>query len=117
MVGTFETSQAAPGYGNHFRVEVSGEYGTIAVLSGSPKEIWMFVGKTLSRDASWTTCIPSFAIPTTFASHQGTLDPSRLVDVIQKKTNDYPSFEDGVRAQKVLDGIFKSEKSKRWVRT
>lgn len=115
MLGTFETTQVAPGYGNHFRVEISGEHGTLAVLSSSPGDIWMFAGKTLSSNATWTTSMPQLTIPTTFASTQGRLEPSLLIDVIQKRSNDYPSFHDGLNAQRVLEGIFDSEKTNAWV--
>jgi predicted dehydrogenase len=117
VLGTFETSQVAVGYGNHHRVEVSGTRGTLAVLSSDDRQVWMNVGDRLSNYGTWTTSLPAVTIPSSFDSFQAPSSPGVLVDVIRGKKHPYPTFEDGVRAQAVLEAILRSMKSGRWERT
>lgn len=117
VIGTFETSQVTVGYGNHHRVEVSGTRGTIAVLSSDERQVWMNVGDRLSNYGSWATSLPSVTIPSMFDASQAPSSPGVLVDVIRGKKHPYPTFEDGVRAQAVLDAILRSMKTGRWEKT
>src|ERR1019366_1137825 len=102
-LGTFETTQIAPGYGNYFRVEISGELGTVAVLSEQPQVIWMHQGRVLSRYGTWAANPPApITIPTGFSSVQPPGTPGCIVDVIRGTSQDYPSFADGLAAQQVV---------------
>jgi predicted dehydrogenase len=116
-LGTFETTQTAPGYGNYFRIEISGELGTIAVLSEQGQAIWMHQGRVLSRYGTWgaNPLVNSIAIPTGFAGAQPPTTPGCLVDVIRGTLQEYPTFADGVAAQQVVDAIFLSTKTGAWV--
>lgn len=116
-IATMETTQVAPGYGNYFRIEISGDLGTIAVLSDKDRELQMTIGKSLSGYDTWTTDLPIHAVPTGFASRQRPDGPALLIDAIQGKDADYPSFADGVAAQAVLEAIVKSTETAAWVST
>lgn len=115
MLGTFETTQIAPGYGNYFRIEVSGEYGTLAVCSDQPDRIRLFAGKTLSAYATWASDLPEVRVPSKFKASEGPDSPGAIVPAILGEKVAYPTFEDGVKAQAVLDGISRSARERRWV--
>lgn len=117
-LGTFETTQIAPGYGNYFRVEVSGDLGTLSVLSEQSNTIWMYQGRVLSRYSTWASqTMAPIPVPTGFAASQPSGTPGCLVDAIRGGSQDFPSFADGLAAQKVLDAIFQSTKTGSWVDT
>lgn len=113
-IATMETTQVAPGYGNYFRIEVSGDLGTIAVLSDKDREIQMSVGGSLSHFETWATDLPVHVVPTGFAARQKTDGPALLIDAINGEIVDYPKFEDGVAAQAVLEGIEESIRTGAW---
>jgi len=115
-LGTFETTQTAPGYGNYFRIEISGDLGTLAVLSEQDQVIWLHQGKVLSRYGTWALDpLAKISIPTSFAGTNPPTTPGCLVDVIRGTAADYPSFADGILAQRVVDAIFASTKTGSWV--
>jgi len=115
MLGTFETTQVAPGYGNHFRIEVSGTKGTLSVLSERETEIALYAGSMLTHYATWSTSLPWSPVPTEFARFQGPSTPAALAHAVRGEQVDYPSFADGVRAQRVLDAILRSMQSGSWI--
>ncbi len=114
VAATFETTQSAPGYGNHHRIEVSGEHGTLIVLSDKPNEIEMTVGKSINRYATWATSIPVNTVPTDFCARQKTGGPGLLIDAVRGEKVEFPTFADGVAAQKVLEGIRESTRTNAW---
>ena len=115
-LGNFETTQIAPGYGNYFRIEISGELGTLAVLSEQDQVIWLHQGKVMSRYGTWARDpLAKINIPTGFAGAQPSGTPACLVDVIRGVSQDYPSFADGLIAQRVVDSIFHSTKTGSWM--
>ncbi|MBC8065208.1 MAG: Gfo/Idh/MocA family oxidoreductase [Chlorobia bacterium] len=116
-IATMETTQVAPGYGNYFRIEISGDLGTIAVVSDKDKELQMSVGKTLSGYDTWTTDLPIHQVPSGFASRQKPDGPALIIDAINGIESDYPTFADGVAAQAVLEGINRSIESGTWTPT
>jgi predicted dehydrogenase len=115
VVGTFETTQVAPGYGNHFRLEVSGTKGTAIWHSAQEKEIQLAAGETFSRYETWVTTLPVVTVPTGFVNAQRAQSPGVLVDLIRGATVEYPSFADGVKVQEVLDAIHRSQSAGAWV--
>ncbi|MCE0522972.1 MAG: Gfo/Idh/MocA family oxidoreductase [Methylacidiphilales bacterium] len=115
-IGTFETTQVAPGYGNYFRVEISGEMGTVAVLSEQDQAIWIHQGRVLSRYGTWAVNpLVRLTIPTGFSGSLPPGTPGCLIDVIRGTLQDYPTFADGLAAQQVIDSIFLSTKTGSWV--
>ncbi|MEO6874993.1 MAG: Gfo/Idh/MocA family oxidoreductase [Opitutaceae bacterium] len=114
VVATFETTQVAPGYGNYFRIEISGERGTLAVLSDQPEAIWLRTGETLTRYATWKTDLPLQQLPTDFINRGGPPTPGAIVSAIRGEKVDFPTFADGVRAQRVLGRLLDSMKSGSW---
>lgn len=116
VIATFETSQVAPGYGNFFRIELSGEGGTLAVLSDSPDDIWLRAGPTLTRYATWKTDLPKQSLPTEFMRGVKPLTPGGIVRAIRgESVADYPTFADGLRAQRVLHAVGASMQTRAWV--
>jgi predicted dehydrogenase len=114
VLATFETSQVVPGYGNFFRVEISGENGTLAVHSDHPEEIWLRAGATLTRYATWKTDIPLQKLSTDFVNRGAPPSPGAIVAAIRGQKVDYPTFADGLRAQRVLGAIVDSIASGAW---
>jgi predicted dehydrogenase len=114
VVATFETTQVAPGYGNYFRIEISGERGTLAVLSDQAEAIWLRAGESLTKYASWKTDLPLVQLPTDFMYRGAPPSPGAIVSAIRGQPVDYPTFADGVRAQRVLGALFDSMQSNAW---
>lgn len=114
VVGTFETTQVAPGYGNYFRIELSGERGTLAVHSDHPEEIWLRAGATLTRYATWKSDIPLQKLPTDFLSRGGPPTPGAIVPAVRGEKVDFPTFMDGLKAQRVVGALLDSMKSGTW---
>lgn len=116
IIANFETSQVAPGFGNYFRIEVSGDQGTLAVMSDENETIWLRAGPTLTRYATWKTDLPKQIIPTDYLTDLKQITPGGIVRAIRGEANvDYPNFADGLRAQRVLDAITRSMRSQAWV--
>jgi predicted dehydrogenase len=114
VVATFETTQVAPGYGNFFRIEVSGERGTLAVHSDQPEALWLRAGATLTRDATWKTDLPLQQLSTDYVARCHPISPGGIVPAIRGEKVDFPTFADGLRAQRVLGAIVDSMKSGAW---
>ncbi|MFZ9681748.1 MAG: Gfo/Idh/MocA family protein [Cephaloticoccus sp.] len=116
VIACFETSQVAPGYGNFFRIELSGEGGTLAVQSDTPDALWLRAGPTLTRYGTWQTDIPKQVLPTEYLRGFKPVTPAGIVRAIRGETGaEYPSFADGLRAQRMLDAIGRSMASQSWV--
>lgn len=115
QIATMETTQVAPGYGNYFRIEISGDLGTIAVLSDKDRELQMAIGQSLASYDTWTTDLPIHQVPSGFAAKQKADGPALLIDAMKGENVDYPTFADGVAAQAVLEGINSSIVSNAWV--
>jgi predicted dehydrogenase len=114
VIGTFETTQVAPGFGNFFRIEISGERGTLAVHSDHAEELWLRAGATLTKYATWKTDLPLQKLPTDFTARGGPTTPAAIVHAIRGAKVAYPAFADGVRAQRVLGAILASMTSGAW---
>lgn len=114
VVATFETTQVAPGYGNFFRIEISGEKGTLAVLSDQPEAIWLRTGASLTKYATWKTDLPLQQLPTDFLHRGAPPTPGAIVHAIRGAKVDFPTFADGLRAQRVLGALLDSMKSGAW---
>jgi predicted dehydrogenase len=115
VIATFETTQVAPGYGNFFRIEISGERGTLVVNSDLPESIALRAGTAKAPDNPWKTDIPVQPLPADF-THRGVLTPpAAIVPTIRGEQVPYfPSFADGLRAQRVLGAILDSMKTGAW---
>ncbi len=114
VVATFETTQVAPGYGNFFRIELSGERGTLAVHSDHPEELWLRAGATLTRYATWKTDIPLQQLPTEFLGRGAPPTPGAIVPAIRGEKVDFPTFADGLKAQRVLGALLDSMRTGAW---
>ena len=115
VVSTFETSQVAPGFGNFFRIEISGDRGTLAIRSDAPEHLWLVAGETMTRYATWVTDLPQQKIPTDFVANCKPLTPGGIVPAMRGEPVDFPTFADGVHAQRMLDAIGQSMQTQAWV--
>ncbi len=117
FVGIFETSQVEPAHGNHLVVSFGGENGSARVYSEDGKRFELALGEPYANYPTWKTCLPWVDVPTTkqlnLKSGRGCIDD--FYSAIRDGLADYPSFEDGLAAQKVLNGILESERTKAWV--
>jgi predicted dehydrogenase len=115
-IGTFETTQVAPGYGNHFRIEVSGTLGTVRYYSEQPETLHLVAGKTLSKYATWKSEeFPKVAVPSGFVGQQPKSNIESFVGAIRGLNTEYPSFSDGVAAQQTLEALGESMRRAAWV--
>jgi predicted dehydrogenase len=114
VISTFETSQVVPGFGNFFRIEISGESGTLAIRSDSPEDIWLYAGKTVTRYAAWVTDLPKMKVPTGFIATNPPVTPAGIAQTLKGDSVDFPTFADGVHAQRVLTAIGESMKTNAW---
>lgn len=114
VIATFETTQVAPGYGNFFRIEISGERGTLAVHSDFAEDIWLRAGASLTRYATWKSDLPQQKLPTDFLGRGGPTTPGAIVRAIRGEKVDFPTFADGLLAQRVLGAIIDSMRSNAW---
>ena len=114
VVATFETTQVAPGYGNYFRIEISGERGTLAVLSDQTDALWLRAGESLTKYATWKTDLPLQQLPTDFIARGAPPTPGAIVPAIRGEKVDLPTCADGLRAQRVLGAILDSMKTGAW---
>lgn len=114
VVALFETSQVAPGYGNYFRIELSGEQGTLAVRSDTPDDVSLCAGATMTRYATWKTDLPRQQVPTEFVNSAKPVTPGGIVPAIRGVAVDYPTFDDGLRTQRMLEAIGTSMQTQAW---
>lgn len=115
VIGTFETSQTTPGYGNHFELEISGDGGLARVGSEDGEGLTLLSG-AVTQWNTWTRPpLPRVAVPTGFASRQPTSNHQGLVAAIRGEKMDYPTFADGIASQAVLEALLESMKTRAWV--
>jgi predicted dehydrogenase len=111
LLAVFETSQVATGYGDSFRIEVSGEYGTF-VLNGERPD---WIGLAASHARSMTTDIRWRKVPIGVPPEVAPTSPGAIVHCLRGVEVSYPNFTDGVAAQRVLGGLLDSMSSGGWV--
>jgi predicted dehydrogenase len=114
VMSMFETTQMALGYGDLFRIELSGEIGTLSIDSEHPDQIRLVAGSVPPARATWRTDLPIRDIPADFDGLDAPASPGALIDALQGKPVDYPTFADGVAAQRVLEAIVESTRSGAW---
>jgi predicted dehydrogenase len=111
----FETTQLAPGYGDLFRLEISGERGSLSVDTEHPDDLRLHASPEPPGHAIWKTDLPPVVLPAAFPGRSHPSTPGAIVDAIRGATVEYPDFADGVAAQRVLDALRRSMISEKWV--
>jgi predicted dehydrogenase len=115
-VGTYETSQSIPGYGNFFHIEISGPKGLLRICSEDNDHITFFAGKTLTRYGTWRPeAFPKVTLPSGFADKQPKSTMESFIKAIRGEKLEYATFADGVMSQRCLMAIVESIRSKAWV--
>jgi predicted dehydrogenase len=116
-VGTFETSQVIPGYGNFFHVEISGEKGVLRICSEDNDSIALYTSPTLCRYGTWRQeNFPRFTVPGGFAERQPRSTMESFVKAIRGEDVHHATFADGVMAQRCLAALVESIRSGGWVK-
>lgn len=116
-VGTFETSQTIPGYGNFFHIEVSGAKGLLRICSEDNDNITLLTSPTAVRYHTWRAeSFPKLAVPTGFADKQPKTTMETFVKAIRGEKVKHATFADGVAAQRCLTAIAESIRRKAWTK-
>jgi predicted dehydrogenase len=111
VLATFETSQVASGYANFFRLEISGEHGTLIVNREQPDEIGIL---TASRGRT-ATKVRMRPIPAGAIRDPSPGSPGGIVDAIRGRNVELPTFGDGIAVQRVLAAMIASAGRRGWV--
>jgi predicted dehydrogenase len=116
-LGTFETSQVVPGYGNHFFIEISGEKGLLRVCSEDGDQIVLFGGPTVTRWSTWKReSFPRLTVPSDFSNCQPRSTIESFVRRVRGEEVECASFADGVRAQRCLAALVESVRTRAWTK-
>ncbi|MBV8781973.1 MAG: Gfo/Idh/MocA family oxidoreductase [Phycisphaerae bacterium] len=114
-IGTFETSQIAPTYGNFFHVEISGDRGVLRVCNEQDKSIGLLAGATISRYGTWSNeNVPSITLPSYFVNEQPKSMQEVFVKAIRGEAVEYATFADGVFSQRCMAAVQESVGTGRW---
>lgn len=114
-LATFETTQSAPGYGNLFRIEVSGERGTLSVNSERPNEIRRTAPECIGWRVLRKTDFHTQTVPKGFPNRNSPSSPGAIIDAIRGEPVMYPTFADGVSAQRILQALSSSIENNAWI--
>jgi len=117
VIGTFETSQVVPGYGNFFHMEISGDKGLLRVCSEDNENIVLYTGQTLTRYGTWRReNFPKITVPSGFADQQPKSTMESFVKAIRGEKVEYATFADGIMSQRCLAALLESIKTGRWAK-
>jgi predicted dehydrogenase len=116
-LAVFETTQLAPGYGNLFRIEISGQLGSLAIDCEHPDEIRLHTTAAPAKEAIWTTHLKAQPVPVEFVGRSEPTSPGAIIRAIRGDDVAYPCFADGVSAQRVLSALERSVTSGTWADT
>jgi len=115
-IGTFETGQAVPGYGNNFQIEVSGDRGLLRISSEESDALTLLAGKALSTYGTWSReNFPKVTVPSDFVSRQPKSTTESFVRAVRGESVEYATFADGVAAQRCLTALTESMRTRGWV--
>ena len=116
-VGTFETSQTIPGYGNFFHIEVSGAKGLLRICSEDNDNITLYSSPTAVRYSTWRAeSFPKLSIPSSFADKQPKTTMETFVKALRGEKVEHATFADGIAAQRCLTAIAESIRRKAWTK-
>jgi len=116
-IGTFETSQVIPGYGNFFHIEISGDKGLLRVCSEDNDTITFVNSPTLSRYGTWSKeGFPKITLPSSFLAKQPKSTMESFVKALRGEKIEYATFADGVKSQRYLAAITESIRSGAWAK-
>ena len=122
-VGTIEASRFALGHKNHLRFEINGSNGSVAFDLERLNELELYIEE--GPDSGFKTILVTDAKhpyldawwpPGHILGYEHTFIHTvcDLIRAIDKQVIPTPNFEDGVRNQKVLDGIERASSSQKW---
>jgi predicted dehydrogenase len=116
-IGTFETSQVIPGYGNFFHIEISGDKGLLRICSEDNDTLTLFGGPTFCRYGTWAReNFPKIPLPTGFTERQPKSTMESFVKALRGEKVEYATFADGVASQRYLSAITESIKTGAWAK-
>ena len=116
-LGTFETNQCVPGYGNFFHIEASGDKGVLRICSEDNDTITLFYGSTLTKYGTWgRENFPKVTLPTGFADGQPKSTMESFVKAVRGEKVEYATFADGIVAQQCLTALQASIRTGSWTK-
>jgi predicted dehydrogenase len=130
-LGTFDLNRAVAGRGgtgraNYQSIEIHGTGGAAIYELTRPFELQISLGPAMTRTQQWARA----EVPTDLMKVPGSPRNVRLDDpllgyrldqgvtflkAIRGETSDYPTFQDGAAAQRVVDAVEQSARERRWV--
>lgn len=122
-VGTIEASRFALGHKNHLRFEINGSNGSVAFDLERLNELELYIDegpdsgfKTILVTDAEHPYVDAWWPPGHILGYEHTFIHTvcDLLRAIDKQEIPTPNFEDGVRNQRVLDGIERASSSKKW---
>jgi predicted dehydrogenase len=125
-IGTIEATRMAPGRKNHNRFEINGAKGSIAFDLERMNELEVYFDDDPADVRGFRTILvtePSHAFASAWwppghiigYEHTFTHTISDFLDAMAEERTPEPSFEDGVRNQRVLAAIEDASRAKTWV--
>jgi predicted dehydrogenase len=126
--GTFEATRLAPGRKNHNRFEINGSRGSLAFDLERMNELELYLESDRRGERGFRRIIvtesdhpfvKAWWPPGHIIGYEHTFTHT-VYDLLEAIADDRvpePNFVDGVRNQRVLEGIERSATSRRWVRT
>lgn len=127
-IGTIEATRMAPGRKNFNRFEINGVRGSLAFdlermnelevyLESDPPHLRGF--RTIMVTEPTHPFVGKWWPPGHIVGYEHTFTHTvyDLVEAIRTGTTPAPSFEDGVRNQRVLDAMARSARTRRWTKT
>jgi predicted dehydrogenase len=126
--GTFEATRLAPGRKNANRFEINGSRGSLAFDLEQMNEIELYLESDQRRQRGFRRILvtesdhpfmKAWWPPGHIIGYEHTFTHTvyDLLEAIADNRVPQPNFRDGVRTQRVLEGIERSAKTRRWVST
>lgn len=108
VAATFSISRCAIGHQNTIRYDIFGTEGVISFNLNNPKELSVCIGEIDKKSEA----IHIVEVPKEFYAGQ----EKAFIDALNGKKCDYfPTIEDGINCQKVLDAVLKSAEKRKFV--
>jgi predicted dehydrogenase len=112
VVGMVQVSQVAHGRQNYRRIEVFGSAGSAAMIED--RNIPPHVQYAKAGDVTFQTLPIPDDLNVAFDDFPE-FHISRIVAALRGEPSDWPTFEDGLRAQQIIAAVEESQRTGRWV--
>jgi len=104
-LGQFEASRNATGHGDHWAIEVNAEKGAVR-FDKDQGRVQLLLREGPARHAGWVDLSVPHAFHT--SSNEFHTEVSHFVDCILNRKKPEPDFAEGLKVERVLEGVIKS---------